>query len=192
MPKLWDETVDAHRHAVREAIIAAAWDLAAEHGLTAVTMSQIAQRAGIGRATLYKYFPDTQTILVAWHQQHLAAHLAQLTELSQRPGTPAQRLEAVLTGYAFISFHQAGHAPELVSTLHKGDHVAAVQRQLAGLVTKLLTAVSAESGGLRKDVPQGELAEFCLHALSAARSLKSQAAVHRLVGVTVSALRPQP
>ena len=56
VPKLWNETIEAHRRAVRDAILETTAALVAEHGLTSVTMSQIAEETGIGRATLYKYF----------------------------------------------------------------------------------------------------------------------------------------
>jgi AcrR family transcriptional regulator len=49
-----------HRDApseVRDVIVETTAALVAEHGLRAVTMSQIAEDTGIGRATLYKYFP---------------------------------------------------------------------------------------------------------------------------------------
>src|SRR4051794_32898559 len=78
VPKLWTETVEAHRGAVRDAIMAAAAELVAERGPASVTMSQVAAEAGIGRATLYKYFPDVTAILVAWHDRHVAGHLAEL------------------------------------------------------------------------------------------------------------------
>ena len=52
MPKLWSETIDAHRREVRDAILDTTAALVAEHGLRAVTMSQIAGQTGIGRATL--------------------------------------------------------------------------------------------------------------------------------------------
>jgi AcrR family transcriptional regulator len=39
-------------------------------------MSDIAEATGIGRATLYKYFLDLETILSAWHQRQVEAHLA--------------------------------------------------------------------------------------------------------------------
>jgi Bacterial regulatory proteins, tetR family len=51
VPRLWDATIQgrvAHRAAVPLDTTAA---LVAEHGLAAVTMSQIAAEAGIGRAT---------------------------------------------------------------------------------------------------------------------------------------------
>jgi hypothetical protein len=38
----------------------------------------------------------------------------------------------------------------------------------------------------------GELATYCLHALTAAGSLPSESAVRRLLTVTMSGLRPQP
>ena len=73
MPKLWTETVETHRQEVREAILDATGSLVQSRGLLAVTMSDIAEATGIGRATLYKYFPDVEMILSAWHQRQLRA-----------------------------------------------------------------------------------------------------------------------
>ena len=53
-----------------------------------------------------------------------------------------------------------------------------------------LLTEAEETGDLRDDVPPDELAAYCLHALSAARSLPSKAAVRRLVTVTLAGLRP--
>jgi AcrR family transcriptional regulator len=47
----------------RKAILDTTAALVAEGGLLSVTMSRIAEEAGIGRATLYKYFPDVEAIL---------------------------------------------------------------------------------------------------------------------------------
>src|SRR5215469_11629252 len=80
VPKLWDETIAAHRHQVRDAILDAAAALVFEQGLRSVTMAQIAEHAGIGRATLYKYFSDVDAIVHAWHHRQITAHLAQLAE----------------------------------------------------------------------------------------------------------------
>src|SRR5687767_2901383 len=67
MPKLWNETIETHRRDVRDAILDATSSLVAEGGLRSVTMSLIAEKADIGRATLYKYFPDIEAILKSWH-----------------------------------------------------------------------------------------------------------------------------
>src|SRR5215217_4098554 len=94
----WTETMSGHRRAVRDAVLDAAEDLVAEHGLT-LTMSQIAGRAGIGRATLYRHFADVDTVLAAWHERQVAAHLQQLADVRDRTGSAADRLKAVLTAY---------------------------------------------------------------------------------------------
>jgi AcrR family transcriptional regulator len=162
----------------------------AEHGLTSVTMSQIAAEAGIGRATLYRYFPDVEAILVAWHERHIALHLRQLTAARDAAATPADQLEAVLTAFALIQ-HQH-HDTELpVALLHRGEHVARAREQLRDLIADLLAA-GAEAGTVRSDIASRELASYCLHALTAAGSLPSQTAVRRLLAVTMSGLRPQP
>src|ERR671911_2806664 len=96
VPRLWDETIEAHRAAVRDAILDTTGALVTEHGLLSVTMSRVAEKAGIGRATLYKYFPDVEAILFAWHERHVTGHLAQLTELQGQEGDAGGRLEAVL------------------------------------------------------------------------------------------------
>ena len=190
MPKLWTETIEEHRRTVHDATLDATAALVRELGLASVTMSQIAAAAGIGRATLYKYFPDVEAILVAWHDRHITRHLRQLAEARDAAAGPAGRLEAVLTAFALIQ-HQH-HDTELpVALLHRGEHVARAQQQLRDLVSDLLAA-GAQAGVVRTDIAPGELASYCLHALTGAGSLPSEAAVRRLLSVTMSGLRPQP
>src|SRR5438067_4954496 len=100
MPKLWHATMAAHRRGVRDAILHTAAALATERGLHAVTMSEIAEQAGIGRATLYKYFPDVDAILIAWHDQHVAEHLERLAAAREAVADAGGRLGAVLEAYA--------------------------------------------------------------------------------------------
>jgi AcrR family transcriptional regulator len=192
VPRLWDDTIQAHRAAVRDAILDTAAALVAEHGLLSVTMSQIAERTGIGRATLYKYFPDVEAILVAWHERQISAHLAQLEQLRDQPGDAGQRLEAVLEAYALISHARFSHehpGPELAALLHRGVHLTRAQQHVHDLIKDLLIEVAA-TGGLRDDVAPDELASYCVHALGAASRLPSKAAVRRLVTVTLAGLRP--
>jgi len=189
VPKLWTETIEEHRRAVQEATLDTTVALVREHGLTSVTMSQIAAAAGIGRATLYKYFPDVEAILIAWHDRHITRHLRQLAE-ARDAAPPAGRLEAVLEAFALIQ-HQH-HDTELpVALLHRGEHVARARRQLQDLLGELL-AEGAQAGVVRTDIAPGELASYCLHALTGAGSLPSEAAVCRLLAVTMSGLRPHP
>ena len=190
MSKLWSETIEAHRHDVREAILAATWQLVIENGVLAVTMSQVAASAGVGRATLYKYFPDVESILGAYHDRHVADHLEGLERIRDETDDPTARLEAVLETYALICHHRAQHGtPELGALLHRGDNAAAAKQQLVDLIRDTLEGL-ANSGELRPDAPIGELAFYCFYALQAAGSLTSEEAVRRLVTVTIAGLKP--
>jgi AcrR family transcriptional regulator len=192
MPKLWNETIEAHRRAVREAILEPTWALVAEQGIRSVTMSQIAERTGIGRATLYKYFPDVEAILLAWHERQITGHLEYLAEVRDQAGGAVERLEAVLEAYALISHGRYSHehpGPELAALLHRGMHVTEAQQQVHDMIDDLLTE-AAETGDVRGDIAPEELASYCLYALGAASRLPSEAAVRRLVSVTLAGLRP--
>jgi AcrR family transcriptional regulator len=185
MPKLWNKTIEAHRRQVRDTILDTTTALVTEHGLRSVTMSQIAEATGIGRATLYKYFSGVEAILAAWHERQVTRHLEYLAEVGNQAGDAGERLEAVLEAYAFIAYEH--HDTELAALVHRGEHVARAQQQLRDLIRNLLTQ-AAESGDVRDDVAPDELASYCLHALAAASSLPSKDAVRRLVTVIVAGL----
>ena len=189
MPKLWTDTIDAHRREVTNAILDSAAALANE-GLLTVTMSRIAEQAGIGRATLYKYFSDVEAVLLAWHEREVASHLQQLSEAREHGKDPARRLDAVLGAYALIVHESRSHHDnELAALLHRHDHVIRAEQELRAMFRDLL-AEAASSGDVRRDVAPDELAAYCLHALTAAGSLQSAAAVRRLVAVTLAGTRP--
>ncbi|MGI9098446.1 MAG: hypothetical protein ACR2H2_08145 [Solirubrobacteraceae bacterium] len=50
----------------------------------------------------------------------------------------------------------------------------------------------AQAGDVRDDDAPNELANYCLHALTAANNLPSKAAVRRLLTVTLAGLHPVP
>ncbi|WP_405864496.1 TetR/AcrR family transcriptional regulator [Streptomyces sp. NBC_00005] len=189
MPKLWTETIEEHRRTVRDAILNTTAELAAERGVRSVTMSQIAEQVGIGRATLYKYFPDVETILLAWHDRQIAEHLGQLAEVRDQVDGAGEQLEAVLRAFAHISRQSRGHhGTAFAAFLHRDEQVAHAEQQLHGMIRDLLAA-GVHAGDFRDDVAPDELATYCLHALSAAATLPSDAAADRLVAVTLSGLR---
>ncbi|MDQ3985501.1 MAG: TetR/AcrR family transcriptional regulator [Actinomycetota bacterium] len=191
MPKLWNETIETHRREVRDAILETTMGLVAEHGLRSVTMSQIAEDTGIGRATLYKYFPGVEAILHAWHERQITGHLDYLAEVRDQAGDAGERLEAVLQAYALISRESRGHHDtELAALMHRDGHVARAEQQLRRMIRELMIE-GQKSGDVRGDVTPDELVSYCLHALTAASGLPSKAAVRRLVAVTLAGLRPQ-
>lgn len=189
MPKLWTETLVEHRREVRDAILDTTAALVEETGLLSVTMSQIAERTGIGRATLYKYFPDVEAILLAWHERHVSGHLRELAELRDQVHDPAQLIAAVLEAYARIRYDRGRHSTDaLAALLHQHQHVAQAQQHLHELIREIM-ADAATTGDVRTDVEPDVLASYCLHALAAANNLPSEAALGRLLAVTLTGLR---
>jgi AcrR family transcriptional regulator len=219
VPKLWTSTIETHRREVRDAIIETTAALVGKDGLPAVTMSRIAEEAGIGRATLYKYFPDVGSILVAWHDRHVEDHIRSMTEARDRSSDPEERLEAVLRTYASITYQRSrghaddpdhvrrhsaaggrthhagrthsheGHSGDIAALVHQSRHVSRVQRQLLDLIRDVISG-AARSGSVRRDVPADELARYALKALAAAGDVASRPAVDRIVSVTLAGLRP--
>lgn len=196
VPKLWSDTVEAHRQEVRGAIMDTAARLAAERGPLNLTMSQVAEAAGIGRATLYRYFSSVEEVLHAWHVRQIDHHLELVRDIAGRDAPPMQRLAAVLETYAQVQRQRAGHrrgphGPDLVALLHRDARPEPAERQLHALLRDLV-AQAAHEGSVRSDVGADELTTFCLHALEAAHGSRSNAAIQRLVAVTLDGLRPRP
>ncbi|TDP38604.1 TetR family transcriptional regulator [Nocardia ignorata] len=175
---------------MRDSILDSAARLAIEHGVSSVTMSQIAEQAGIGRATLYKYFSDVGTILGAWHEQQVGNHLGQLEAAGAAEGDASQRLDILLSTYArILRESRRHHGTDLGALVHHGSHVVHAEQKLRQLMTDSIRAAAA-IGAVRADVPAAELAGYCLHALDAAVSLPSEEAVQRLLGIIKAGLDP--
>lgn len=191
MPKLWTKTIEAHRRQVSEAVLDTTAALVANQGLLSVTMSQIAEETGIGRATLYKYFPDVETILFAWHERRVAGHLEQLGQVRGQHGEAVERLEAVLEAFALISYEsQRHHHPDVAALLHRGEHLSRAEQSVKVMIQDLLIEAVA-TGRIREDLPPEELASYCLHALTAASTLPTSDSVRRLVTVVLAGLHPR-
>jgi AcrR family transcriptional regulator len=157
-------------------------------------MSEIAEKTGIGRATLYKYFPDVETILASWHQRQIRQHLTHLGEVRDVVQDPEARLEAVLTAFAHIqrdrARHGGPHGAELAILLHTDDQLAEAQHEVRGLIAELISD-AATAGTVRSDISSEELAGYCMHALEAAGHAPSTEAMSRLVMLTLSGMRPE-
>jgi len=95
--------VTARRAATRETILAAAWDLAREDGLTVFTMRDLAARVGMRAPSLYEYFSGKDAIYDAMFAQGNRAFLAAVRAL---PGPTEIGARASLIGAAraFLDF----------------------------------------------------------------------------------------
>ena len=79
---------EARRRSARDAIVAAAWALVHDEGLAALTLRDLARRAGITTPTVYAYFESKHAIYDAMFGQaatDFAAHVAEPYETDDPP-----------------------------------------------------------------------------------------------------------
>jgi AcrR family transcriptional regulator len=82
-------------------ILAAARDLFLEHGLRALSMRAVAERAGISAAAIYRHFPDKKALLAAAVVEGFQLFGQYLFRALEGP-TPAERLRR--TGSQYLRF----------------------------------------------------------------------------------------
>jgi AcrR family transcriptional regulator len=84
-----DSLTDRKRRRAKEAIRRAALELFSERGFDAVSVTDIAQRAEVGRTTFFRYFGDKQEVLFSDPAEAVA-------EASQRPTAPEEPIGSLL------------------------------------------------------------------------------------------------
>jgi AcrR family transcriptional regulator len=171
-----------HRAQQREHILAVALELLAERGMAALTMSAIADHAGISRATLYHYFPDVDAVLAAWVGQEIERSVSAMLVESGAISDPVARLTHLVKTQARI-FGSRSHrlsAEHFESEAGSPAVRREVEVQMAPLRQLLAdTITEAENTGLlRSPVDSALAADFVLGLLGAIR--------RRLVAGTLS------
>lgn len=172
MPKIWGDTVADHKDRLRRSIVDAAVALVAERGRADVTMSAVAERVGIGRATLYNYFGDLDQILATYVVSEFERQHAALDERLAGVADPLERLRLTLEqviGYFASPEHRTG-SPIGLDTFGPDAQVAvdaaaqSFHERLAGLVH-----ASIDAGLLRADLDPDFAADALNHLLAAGR-----------------------
>ena len=191
MPRIWADTIDTHRRQVNDAVLDATAELIAQDGPMSVTMSAIAERAGIGRATLYKYFPDVEAILVAWHGRDFAGHLERLTALVESETVTLRDVAAFVRVQRGQHPHRTGAdlVGNLAHTLAGAQGVMedAIEREVVVALTALIVRL-AQRKEVRVDQEPELLARWLLHAVHAPADL-DDIAISELV---IDSLAPKP
>jgi AcrR family transcriptional regulator len=92
---------EARRENARASVLAAAWELVREEGLAALSLRELARRAGITTPTVYAYFESKNAILDAMFAQAAQAFLDLKATL---PVTDDPAEDLLTEARAFITF----------------------------------------------------------------------------------------
>jgi AcrR family transcriptional regulator len=179
MPRLWADSLEQHKADVRSAVMSTAAELAATAGVRSLTMSQIAQQAGISRATLYTYFSDVDEILRNWHHSMVDQHLAALEEsIEQADDDPTTRLVAACQRHVeVLTTHH--NNPLLQPHPSDPDTVTALERLHATFAA--LVAAALPTKAQRHGLSATDYAGYVLASLEAASRFPTGTARRRLI-----------
>ncbi len=154
----------------QDRIIEATLGLITQHGLSSVTMVEIARTAGIARATLYNHYPDVATILAdaaTHHNNEAIAGLHQTLAVVSSPTDTIQQLVrfvAAIPGHGHTLQTHHGLPPEL------GQQLSAFDDELERQIQRTLTD-GAGAGDFHPDRNTDTTAKLIRHMLNGVSEL---------------------
>ncbi|MEV6851174.1 TetR/AcrR family transcriptional regulator [Actinoplanes sp. NPDC051411] len=164
----------------REALLVSAADAFARHGVDA-SLEDIAQRAGVGSATLYRHFPTRDDLVAGVYRRRVEDVCAEVdTLLTDLPAD--QALERWMQGLVNFVFTKRGMAAAIRGAVHQSEPFKPTRTVMLDALARLIET-GVEQGLLRADAS----AEAAMKALSAFCLLDE--ADDRLVEILVDGLR---
>ncbi len=127
--------------ATLQSIMDASATLIAENGLDATSMTQIANLAGMSKASLYRYYPNKQALLLAHAERSFKTHREEMQAVMQHGKRPEEMLRDGIEHYCkqhtnnpfLLNLRAAIHADPVLSKLDLED-----SRQNAALLAEFL------------------------------------------------------
>jgi AcrR family transcriptional regulator len=177
---------DAERN--RERILAAAADAFAGGGL-AVTMDEIARRAGVGVGTVYRRFPDKELLIEALFEQRID-ELVGLAEAARDHPDAFEGLVQFFETFLAVQAADRGLKEVLIGTGRGQRRVVEARSRIAPVVDELVERARA-AGGLRPDVTSSDLGliQFMLGAAIDYTHDVDPEAWRRLLAIVLDGLR---
>jgi AcrR family transcriptional regulator len=92
--------VQARIDAQREEVLRATADLLAESGYAGCAVAAVAARAGVATGTVYRHFPSKAELVAELFRQLVSHEVTEVDKASRQPGSPAERIAAVIETFA--------------------------------------------------------------------------------------------
>lgn len=181
----WQSQLADARSGLRQAIGEAALDLIAERGMPNVSMSAVAEAAGVSRQTLYNHYPDLESIVLDAAKTQIQMARGHITAATEGAPDAAAALDVfvrgtlagpngrVVTGSG-MSPDREGEVLELLEPIHQ-DLRAILER-------------GVHDGSFRSDLVPEDVSEVMFHMIGAGRRLISMGRDPATVAETISTL----
>ena len=99
MPKIIGESLASHRELTRARLFEALGSLMGEQSFESITMSQIAERAGVGRTAVYNHFADKEVLLLAYMREVTSEFARVLKQRLEAEPDPLIRLRIYIRSH---------------------------------------------------------------------------------------------
>lgn len=169
---VWSESLASHRRRQTIHIGRTALELISRHGIAAVSMRQLADAAGVSRATLYNYFPDLESALLAYLEAAMEDYLTEVERALQGIDDPVEQLDRYIehqVAYLAGDQHRTGAA--LLQAAAESPRLAPALSQHVGgpaeVVAKILVNGRA-AGAFDPELDPALCTTLVLHLLAGA------------------------
>lgn len=98
-----------HHGDLRQALLDASLALIAEEGFGALSLREVARRAGVTHAAPYRHFADKEALLAAVAEEGFRAMTTRMKERMAPEKTPEGRLEACGVAYVLFAMEHPSH-----------------------------------------------------------------------------------
>jgi AcrR family transcriptional regulator len=179
---------DAQRNLER--ILEAARDVFAEEGLEA-SVADVAQRAGVGTATIFRRFPTKDDLVAAMLERRLESIVARARTAAEAED-PAAALEGFFSGLVEAFIQDRCFCESSGGDLFERPRMQELIGELMAAVDQLLRRAKA-AGAIRRDVVTEDIG-FLINAIANAGLRLEQAAPgawRRYVEIVLAGLAPQ-
>ncbi|ACQ82112.1 transcriptional regulator, TetR family [Beutenbergia cavernae DSM 12333] len=137
MPKIIGSSLAEHREQVRHRLFTALSTLMETSGFDAISLADIAARAGVGRTAVYNHFPDKESVLLGFIEHETGAYVAALERALADVDDPVDQLRVyVLQQIQLKRVYHLAPGPDLRTVVSRAtmerlrDHIDQVEQML--------------------------------------------------------------
>jgi AcrR family transcriptional regulator len=185
LPSRRPQRADARRN--YEKLVSVARDVFAEDG-AAATLDDIARRAQVGPATLYRHFPTRQHLLEAVYLDEVEAISRAAADLADLP--PWDALEQWLRAFVGFAATKRALAQEMLAYVDRDAEVFRACREAIEAAGNGLVTRAQQAGVVRADAVFMDIGRL-LGGIAGIRGVEP-AEVDRLLDIILDGLRYQP